>query len=230
MGSPLSAHRLGAAEHPANSWRGVAKTPFGAVGCSIQHVEWGMSVRAYACSQSSAGKRSQMKKGCCCMRFRAVIVVSAIFGVAVAGSDVAFAATAISDRTSVSAAQYGGPGIPPGGGDGPGTPPGGGTATPTTPPGGSGVTSPTSQPVAAPPVATLTPPTTGEPELPGSTPELPSGTGEPSENPDVVVPIQATGQPSLPFTGYAAIPLTIGGLLLMAGGLVLRRIPRRSAR
>lgn len=35
--------------------------------------------------------------------------------------------------------------------------------------------------------------------------------------------VAATGAPILPFTGFAAIPILLGGIALMAGGFVMRR-------
>lgn len=35
--------------------------------------------------------------------------------------------------------------------------------------------------------------------------------------------VQSSGEEQLPFTGFAAIPILIGGVALLSGGLVLRR-------
>ena len=41
--------------------------------------------------------------------------------------------------------------------------------------------------------------------------------------------LEASGRDSLPFTGYAAIPLLLGGLALLASGLAIRRSTRRNS-
>lgn len=56
---------------------------------------------------------------------------------------------------------------------------------------------------------------------PGSTPTKPSVDREQGAQPTRQV--AASGGDQLPFTGFAAIPILVGGMALLAGGLVLRR-------
>ena len=60
----------------------------------------------------------------------------------------------------------------------------------------------------------------------GESEDTPAGGGE--ENAvqparQVEAGVQATGEEQLPFTGFAAIPILLGGVALLAAGLALRR-------
>jgi hypothetical protein len=48
-------------------------------------------------------------------------------------------------------------------------------------------------------------------------------TGTPTENDEAQVPQQVESGDSLPFTGFAAIPVLLAGVALIGGGLLLRR-------
>ncbi len=57
-------------------------------------------------------------------------------------------------------------------------------------------------------------------EIPGTNPETPTVREEAAQP---TRQTEAGGDDELPFTGFAAVPILIGGIALLAGGLVLRR-------
>jgi hypothetical protein len=56
--------------------------------------------------------------------------------------------------------------------------------------------------------------------------ETPSGGVSPAEATQPTRQVEATTGSQLPFTGFAAIPVMLGGIALLTGGLVLRRRTR----
>jgi len=64
----------------------------------------------------------------------------------------------------------------------------------------------------------------GEDESGGGPTENNGGGSSPAQpNRQVEAGAQGTGEEQLPFTGFAAIPILLGGVALLASGLVLRR-------
>lgn len=158
------------------------------------------------------------------------ITLTAILAVTVltATGGVAFGASALTDSTNASVAQYGGGGgivIPP---KTPGqepvpTKPGvGGPGTtqpvPTAPTAGTPVPAATPAPAPA-PVPTQQGEPTPDDTQPGTTPNA-SPPGEDAAQ--VPRQLRDTGLVELPFTGLTLLGLMLGGLALLAGGLVVR--------
>jgi hypothetical protein len=90
-----------------------------------------------------------------------------------------------------------------------------------------------STPTPTPTSGTPTPPPAGavlpsHTTSPGSkTTPTPPGGAQPAEQVQPARQVEAaTSAGSLPFTGYAAIPVLIGGLALLTGGLIMRRRTR----
>jgi cytoskeletal protein RodZ len=82
---------------------------------------------------------------------------------------------------------------------------------------------PTSGPQTPPPAGAVLP---SHAESPGSK-TSPRAGAQPAEQVQPARQVEAaTSAGSLPFTGYAAIPVLIGGLALLTGGLILRRRTR----
>jgi len=133
------------------------------------------------------------------MRSRIAIAVLLASGLLMSGSGAALGVSALSAPNSASEAQYG-----------PVT-----TTTSPLVPSGDGV-------------ETLGGPDESEAPAPSGRKEA---TGEPSSTPAAKVQaprqLEASGRDELPFTGYAAIPLLLGGLILLASGLLIRRGTRR---
>ena len=63
----------------------------------------------------------------------------------------------------------------------------------------------------------------GEDESGGGPTENNGGSSPAQPNRQVEAGAQGTGAEQLPFTGFAAIPILLGGVALLASGLVLRR-------
>jgi hypothetical protein len=171
-------------------------------------------VRRHAAA--SSGRKQGMKSR---VAILGMLVAGALFstagvGLAVSGTDAA--------QTNASIAQYSTP-----------------TPTPTpvctsTPSGTGGGTSPASGAPAADctptpeggvlPAEASSTPTPNSPNSPNS----PSGGVAPAEssNTQPVRQEAAATNSELPFTGFAAIPVILGGLALLSGGLILRRRTR----
>ena len=84
-----------------------------------------------------------------------------------------------------------------------------------------------------PPISTLAPKAqecggvlpAGEEATPAPT-NAPAGGVSPAEATQPTRQVEATTESQLPFTGFAAIPVMLGGIALLTGGLVLRRRTR----
>jgi hypothetical protein len=102
------------------------------------------------------------------------------------------------------------------------------SGTPTPPPGTQTPPPPPGTQTPPPPGGTQTPPPAGA-VLPNhaTSPGTPGGGAQPAEQVQPARQVEAaTSAGSLPFTGYAAIPVLIGGLALLTGGLIMRRRTR----
>jgi hypothetical protein len=132
------------------------------------------------------------------MKSRLVILTMLVLGMLLSTAGAGLAVSGLSGNPSASTAAY------------PSTTP---TATPTASPGGGGVLGDTDQ-------------GSGQnvsPEDTGGGGTSPSGGGGNAVQPARQVEAGAnTSGSSLPFTGFAAIPILFGGLVLLGGGLVLR--------
>lgn len=148
------------------------------------------------------------------MRSQLAVTLMLVLGLAVSTSGVALGLTGSSGDGTAVVAQYQNPDtvtqpiIPP-------------PTTPTTP---SGPTTPTT-PTTTPTTTTAAPPATGQ----GPTTATPS-TPKHAVKPAAVQPVEqfaaVQNKPSaskLAFTGYNAIPIVIGGLVLLGLGLFMRR-------
>ena len=62
--------------------------------------------------------------------------------------------------------------------------------------------------------------------LPASEENAPTGDVSPAEETQPARQVEASTTSQLPFTGFAAIPVMLGGLALLSGGLLLRRRTR----
>jgi hypothetical protein len=62
--------------------------------------------------------------------------------------------------------------------------------------------------------------------LPAEETSTPAGGTSPAEEIQPTRQVEATTTSQLPFTGFAAIPVMLGGIALLTGGLVLRRRTR----
>ena len=135
------------------------------------------------------------------MKSRLVILSMLVFGMLLSTAGAGLAVTGLSGNPSASSAQY------------PGTP----TPTPSTTstPSGGGVLGEQDE-------------GEGENASPGQSPAGGGGGTSPAESANGTQPSRqveagaGTSGSSLPFTGFAAIPILFGGLVLLGGGLVLR--------
>jgi len=135
------------------------------------------------------------------MKSRVVILTMLVFGMLLSTAGAGLAVTGLSGNPSASSAQY------------PGTP----TPTPSTTstPSGGGVLGEQDE-------------GEGENASPGQSPAGGGGGTSPAESANGTQPSRqveagaGTSGSSLPFTGFAAIPILFGGLVLLGGGLVLR--------
>src|SRR3954469_22707589 len=154
------------------------------------------------------------------MKSRVVILTMLVFGMLLSTAGAGLAVTGLSGNDSASTGQYA-PGTHSG-------PPG--TPTPTsttTPSGGGGVLGDTDE---SPTGGGSSPSGGGTSPSGGSAPSgggtSPSGgvAGETSTQParQVEAGANTSSGSSLPFTGFAAIPILFGGLVLLGAGLVLR--------
>jgi hypothetical protein len=161
-------------------------------------------------------------------RSRAAITAALAAGVLMSGGGAALGVSALSTDLTASSAQYGGPG--PEGTSGSGGPtdsgvaPGGVGSAPTQDTGGSDVLGQSTSGNGG-----ANNGTGGVAGTPAD--NAPGAVGTPAENaPGAVAQaprqVAASTAKSLPFTGYLAIPMLLGGLALLASGLVLRRRAR----
>jgi hypothetical protein len=135
------------------------------------------------------------------MKSRVVILTMLVFGMLLSTAGAGLAVTGLSGNPSASSAQY------------PGTP----TPTPSTTstPSGGGVLGEQDE-------------GQGENAAPDQSPAGGGGGTSPAESTNGTQPSRqveagsGTSGKSLPFTGFAAIPILFGGLVLLGGGLVLR--------
>ena len=133
------------------------------------------------------------------MKSRLVILTMLVFGMLLSTAGAGLAITGLSANPSAGAAQYGTP-----------TP----TPTPTKPTtGGGGVLGDQDQGAGN----NVSPDQTSGGNNPSGT--SPSNGTQPSRQVEAGA---GTTSKSLPFTGFAAIPILFGGLVLLGGGLVLR--------
>jgi hypothetical protein len=75
------------------------------------------------------------------------------------------------------------------------------------------------------PSGTVTPTEEGG-VLPASAENAPAGGVSPAEETQPTRQVEASTTSQLPFTGFAAIPVMLGGIALLSGGLLLRRRTR----
>ena len=144
------------------------------------------------------------------MRSRLTITATLVAGLLLSGGGAALGVSALTTSPSASVAQYGGTT----------TTTSTTTAAPVTPAGASNVPT-TPGPVVSP-----------SGELAEEEPTIASTPSEPlAEEADAQAPRQLAAEEDdeLPFTGYAAIPILLIGLALLATGLVLRRRAGESA-
>lgn len=160
-------------------------------------------VRRRAAEPSRKGKQSMKSR----IAILGLLVSGLLFSTA--GAGLALQGTSSGDNASI--AQYATP-----------TPTPEGTVTPQSTPEGGILPAEANAPTATP---TPTPTTDGG-VLPAENEETPTPTPEP-ETQVVRQQAVAAGETSqLPFTGFAAVPVLVGGLALLTAGLVLRRRTR----
>ncbi len=169
------------------------------------------------------------------MRTRAAILSMLALGFLLSTTGVGLAVSGLSDNNQASSAQYGPTPSP----TSTNTPPPTSTPTSETPP-----TTSTTPPTTTAPTTTTTAPAAPAPEVTTSPAPESNVLGEQKENkpqtqqPSEVLPEQAQTTPSavqparqvqeagsneLPFTGFAALPVLLAGLVLLSAGLVMRR-------
>ncbi len=169
------------------------------------------------------------------MRTRAAILSMLALGFLLSTTGVGLAVSGLSDNNQASSAQYGPTPTP----TSTNTPPPTSTPTSETPP-----TTSTTPPTTTAPTTTTTAPAAPGPEVTTAPAPESNVLGEQKENkpqseqPSEVLPEQAQTTPSavqparqvqeagsneLPFTGFAALPVLLAGLVLLSAGLVMRR-------
>jgi hypothetical protein len=147
-------------------------------------------------ARRQAADQSRRKQS---MKSRLAIVAMVAFGMLFSTAGAGLAVSGIGSSTdNASVAQYGTP-----------------TPTPTTTPGG-GDTSPAEEGGVLPAEETNNAPEGGVAPAEATQPEE----AQPARQ------VEATTASQLPFTGFAAIPVMLGGIALLTGGLVLRRRTR----
>jgi outer membrane biosynthesis protein TonB len=169
------------------------------------------------------------------MRTRAAILSMLALGFLLSTTGVGLAVSGLSDNNQASSAQYGPTPTP----TSTNTPPPTSTPTSETPPATS-----TTPPTTTAPTTTTTAPAAPGPEVTTSPAPESNVLGEHKENkpqtqqPSEVLPeqaqtapaavqparqVQEAGSNELPFTGFAALPVLLLGLVLLSAGLVMRR-------
>jgi len=169
------------------------------------------------------------------MRTRAAILSMLALGFLLSTTGVGLAVSGLSDNNQASSAQYGPTPTP----TSTNTPPPTSTPTSETPPATS-----TTPPTTTAPTTTTTAPAAPAPEVTTSPAPESNVLGEQKENkpqtqqPSEVLPeqaqtapaavqparqVQEAGSNELPFTGFAALPVLLLGLVLLSAGLVMRR-------
>ncbi len=169
------------------------------------------------------------------MRTRAAILSMLALGFLLSTTGVGLAVSGLSDNNQASSAQYGPTPSP----TSTNTPPPTSTSTSETPP-----TTSTTPPTTTAPTTTTTAPAAPGPEVTTSPAPESNVLGEQKENkpqtqhpseglpeqaqttPSAVQParqVQEAGSNELPFTGFAALPVLLAGLVLLSAGLVMRR-------
>jgi LPXTG-motif cell wall-anchored protein len=150
------------------------------------------------------------------MKSRLAIVAALAFGTLFTTAGAGLAVSGVtSGADNASVAQYGAPPPPP-------TAPGEGIAPVTRPTNGPPVSPAEESPT---PTPTIVTPTTGP------TTEVAHQTNAPPVHfpPEEIQPtrqVEVSTASRLPVTGFAAIPVLLGGIALLTGGLVLRRRSR----
>ena len=153
------------------------------------------------------------------MKSRLAILATLVFGMVLSTTGAGLAISGLSGSGDAGVAQYGPP-----------TP----TPTPPTPPATPPATPPTQPAAPAPaPNAVLGETESGQPAEEAPAESAPETAATPSEQPAETAPAQTqaaqparqveAGSNELPFTGFAAIPILLGGIALLATGLVMRR-------
>ena len=156
---------------------------------------------------------SRTRKGSTPMKSRLAMMAMLVFGLLMSGTGAGLAITGLSSSGDASVAQYGPPTTPDDGGTLP-TDDGGRSDCDAN---GDGVISP-SEAEAEGCGGVLPSTDEGGDEPEGDAPQVERETGaQPSRQ------TEAGGGDELPFTGFAAVPILVGGIALLAGGLVLRR-------
>ncbi len=147
------------------------------------------------------------------MKSRLAMMAMLVFGLLMSGTGAGLAITGLSSSGDASVAQYGPPTTPDDGGTLPTNTSGGGDCDAN----GDGVISPSeAEAEGCGGVLPSTDEGGGAPQ--SDTPPVERETGaQPSRQ------TEAGGGDELPFTGFAAVPILVGGIALLAGGLVLRR-------
>ena len=169
------------------------------------------------------------------MRTRAAILSMLALGFLLSTTGVGLAVSGLSDNNQASSAQYGPTPSP----TSTNTPPPTSTPTSETPP-----TTSTTPPTTTAPTTTTTAPAAPGPEVTTAPAPESNVLGEQKENkpqteqPSEVLPeqaqtapaavqparqVQEAGSNELPFTGFAALPVLLLGLVLLSAGLVMRR-------
>ena len=182
-----------------------------------------------------ARPRSTTRRSFSLMRTRAAILSMLALGFLLSTTGVGLAVSGLSDNNQASSAQYGPTPTP----TSTNTPPPTSTptsetppATSTTPPTTTAPTTTTTAPAAPAPEVTTSP--APESNVLGEQKEHKPQTQQPSEvlpeqaqtAPAAVQParqVQEAGSNELPFTGFAALPVLLLGLVLLSAGLVMRR-------
>ncbi len=160
---------------------------------------------------------SRVRKGSNSMKSRLAMMAMLVFGLLMSGTGAGLAITGISSSGDASVAQYGTTQTTP---DDGGTLPGTDSADTTCDTNGDGVISPSEA------AANGCGGVQGETDEERDTVTPAPDEDTPTVREEAAQPTRQTeagGDDELPFTGFAAVPILIGGMALLGGGLVLRR-------